>query len=248
VCEVKLEPGAKLVLYTDGVIEARCPDGGMLGVDGLAELLASCGDLDTVATGERIHRAVIEACGDPRDDIAILVVRAAQAGRPGGNEGLVRSGAIGQRRALNRRLRGGPRAPSAARAALDGLGERSLDPGAAHQARLLVSELITNSVRHAGATAADSIGVDAELTPDALRVQVADHGPGFTPAPVLPAPEQTFGRGLFLVDHLADRWGTDDHGRRIWFELDRRPDAAHDDGPSAGPPLESSEWRRRAFA
>jgi serine phosphatase RsbU (regulator of sigma subunit)/anti-sigma regulatory factor (Ser/Thr protein kinase) len=247
-CEVKLEPGDKLVFYTDGVIEARCPDGGMLGVEALAELLESCGDLDTVATGERIHRAVIDACGDPRDDIAILVLRAAQAGRPRGNEGLVRSGAVGQRRALNLRLRGGPGAPSAARAALDGLGERSLDPGAAHDARLLVSELITNSVRHAGATVADAIGVDAELSPDGLRVQVADDGPGFSPAPALPPPEQTFGRGLFLVDHLADRWGTDDEGRRIWFELDRRPEQAADDGASGGPPLRASGGRWRAFA
>jgi anti-sigma regulatory factor (Ser/Thr protein kinase) len=143
-------------------------------------------------------------------------------------------------------LRGGPGAPAAARAALDGLGEHSLDAGAAHDARLLVSELITNSVRHAGATAADAIGIDAELSPDGLRVQVADHGPGFSATPALPPPEQTFGRGLFVVDHLADRWGMEDEGRRIWFELDHRPEQAPDDGESGGPRLRASR-RRRAF-
>jgi anti-sigma regulatory factor (Ser/Thr protein kinase) len=50
---------------------------------------------------------------------------------------------------------------------------------------------------------------------------VTDHGPGFEPAPARPGPDQVAGRGLFLVDALADRWGSADGGTRVWFEVDR---------------------------
>jgi serine phosphatase RsbU (regulator of sigma subunit)/anti-sigma regulatory factor (Ser/Thr protein kinase) len=218
----RLEPGDKLVFYTDGVTETRLA-GGMLGDDGLARVLADCGALDAVATGECIHRALGDAATGPHDDVAVLVLRAVGPdGEPRGNEGLVRSGAVGQHRALNLRLRGGSRAPSAARAALDGLHEDRLEPDHAHSARLLVSEVVTNSVRHAGATPDDWIGFDVELSPELVRVQVTDHGPGFHPAPARAALDQPDGRGLFLVSELADRWGTEEDGRRVWFELDRR--------------------------
>jgi hypothetical protein len=59
------------------------------------------------------------------------------------------------------------------------------------------------------------------LTPSALRVEVSDRGPGFAPAPHRPSPVDAGGRGLFLVDALADRWGSADGGTRVWFEVDR---------------------------
>jgi anti-sigma regulatory factor (Ser/Thr protein kinase) len=218
----RLDLGDKLVFYTDGVTETRLRDG-MLGVDGLALLLGSCGELDALATGEHIHSALAEATAGPHDDVAVLVLRALGAdGALRGNEGLVRSGAVGQHRALSLRLRGGPLAPSAAREALDRLQRDGLEDSGSQSARLLVSEVVTNSVRHAGATADDWIGFDVELSPDLLRVQVTDHGPGFRAAPTLAPPDQPSGRGLFLVSELADRWGTEDEGRHVWFELDRR--------------------------
>jgi len=240
---IRLDPGDKLVFYTDGVTETRLPDG-MLGADGLARLLRSCGELDTVATSERIHRALIEgATTDPQDDVAVLVLRAAGEAVPRGNEGLVRSGAVGQQRALNLRLRGGPRAPSAARAALDALHQQGLEPDHAQSARLLISEVVTNSVRHAGATADDWIGLDIELSPELIRVQVTDHGPGFQPSPTLAPLDQPDGRGLFLVSELADRWGTDEDGRRVWFEIDRRQEAEAPDPPALPAPEETGRRR-----
>jgi serine phosphatase RsbU (regulator of sigma subunit)/anti-sigma regulatory factor (Ser/Thr protein kinase) len=223
----RLDPGDKLVFYTDGVTETRLP-GGMLGVDGLAELLRSSGEMDAVATGEHIHRALAQAATEPHDDVAVLVLRAlGMDGERRGNEGLVRSGAFGQHRALNLRLRGGTLAPSAARAALDELHDDDLEEGESQSARLLVSEVVTNSVRHAGATDDHWIGFDVEISPRLLRVQVTDHGPGFQARPSRAPLDEPSGRGLFLVSELADRWGTEDHGRHVWFELDRRtPDAA----------------------
>ena len=85
---------------------------------------------------------------------------------------------------------------------------------------LLVSELVSNSVRHA---AADSIGIRFEVNPQNVRVEVADPGPGFNPNGAPPTSGQPAGGwGLRLVDEMADRWGTlNDDGFRVWFELDR---------------------------
>jgi PAS domain S-box-containing protein len=220
--EIALGPGDKLVLVTDGVIEGDA-GGRMLGADGLRALLAGCGELDALATGERIEQAVVGDGRTARDDVAVLVLRAAGV-RAGASarEGLVRSGAMGRERALNLRLAGGAHAPAVARAAL----ESSLPPGAlddahVHTARLLVSEIVTNSVRHGGAGEDDWIGLDVAISPAALRVEVCDNGAGFTPAPTHPAPDDVGGRGLFLVEQMADRWGHADAGTRVWFEVDR---------------------------
>jgi hypothetical protein len=129
--EVALDVGDKLVFFTDGVIEARLADG-MLGVDGLERLLTGSGDLDAVATGELIEDAVVEGA-DPRDDVAVLVLRATGAAlRARGREGLVRAGSLGRERALSLRLPGGAHAPAAARAAI----ERRMTPGTAAPGRI----------------------------------------------------------------------------------------------------------------
>jgi anti-sigma regulatory factor (Ser/Thr protein kinase) len=195
--------------------------GRMLGVDGLERLLAEAGALDAVATGERIEEAVLGEA-EPRDDIAVLVLRAtgtAMAQR--GREGLVRAGSLGRERALNLRLPGGAHAPAVARAAVEGLPAGSLEAPLAHTARLLASEIVTNSVVHGGSGADDWIGLDLALSPGGLRIEVTDHGPGFAGGPARPDPHDPGGRGLFLVDALADRWGSADGGTRVWFEVDR---------------------------
>jgi len=219
--EIELRPGDKLVFVTDGVIEARVA-GRMLGVDGLERLLARTGSDDAVATGERIEHAILGE-GAPRDDIAVLVLRATGDALPArGREGLVRAGSLGRERALSLRLPGGPLAPAVARDAVETLPAGSLEAPVAHTARLLASELVTNSVRHGGSGADDAIGLEVVLSPSTLRVEVSDSGPGFQPAPARPGPDDAGGRGLYLVDSLADRWGSADGGTRVWFEVDRQ--------------------------
>ena len=74
--EVELEPGDLLVLYTDGVIEARSGDR-FFGAEGLSRLLAGCAGLSAPEVAERVERAVIEfQSGRPRDDVAVLVLEA----------------------------------------------------------------------------------------------------------------------------------------------------------------------------
>ena len=109
---------------------------------------------------------------------------------------------------LSTTITGGPYAATAARRALGGLrdliGTQKLD-----DVYLLVSELVTNGVRHGGAGEDDVMELTALRHGNRLRVVVTDWGPGFDgrPRPRNRA-DQTGGWGLFLVERLAERWGT----------------------------------------
>lgn len=105
-----------------------------------------------------------------------------------------------------------------------------LHPLVAENAELLVSELVTNSVRHAGLPSEASIEFSLRASHEVLMVEVADAGIGFTEdSPVrplaVPGTARSSGWGLFLVDRIADRWGAvqADGETRVWFEL--RPGA-----------------------
>jgi anti-sigma regulatory factor (Ser/Thr protein kinase) len=84
---------------------------------------------------------------------------------------------------------------------------------------LLVSELVSNSVVHAR-HATDSIQLKVWVVDTAVRVSVADSGPGFAPNVVVPEPDEEGHRGLWLIDMLADTWGIAVDGRTSsWFEM-----------------------------
>ena len=87
--------------------------------------------------------------------------------------------------------------------------------------RLLTSEIVTNALRHAGMGSESSITVGVDISPDRVRVEVVDHGPGFDPdALPTPSAERVGGWGLVLVQELADRWGViRDDPNSVWFEL-----------------------------
>ena len=88
----------------------------------------------------------------------------------------------------------------------------------ADTATLLVSELVTNAVRHAEAP----VGVSVLHDDHCLRVAVSDGGCGCWPHLVDPDLDAEGGRGLWLVDRLASSWGvsTQAHGKAVWFVLD----------------------------
>lgn len=95
-------------------------------------------------------------------------------------------------------------------------------------AQLLVSELVTNAVRHTGS---QQVGCEVRLSPGRLRLEVTDQGGGAqpfpTPAEETPDTDGENGRGLLLVSVLADAWGirTDgreddpERGHTVWAEL-----------------------------
>ncbi len=90
-------------------------------------------------------------------------------------------------------------------------------PDVRQSVELMVSELATNVVRH-GQT---SFSLMIEHTADAIRVEVSDHGGG-TPAMRFPGPDEPTGRGLQIVDMLAERWGVEREtaaGKTVWFTV-----------------------------
>jgi anti-sigma regulatory factor (Ser/Thr protein kinase) len=116
-------------------------------------------------------------------------------------------------------LAGGPYAVTAARLALSEL-ESQVESSIAFDVRLLVSELVTNSVKHAGVTEDDSILLDVNMNGEVVRVEVRDSGPGFERPVASPPDDADEGWGLFLVEQLADQWGVDSSRRAVWFEID----------------------------
>jgi anti-sigma regulatory factor (Ser/Thr protein kinase) len=99
---------------------------------------------------------------------------------------------------------------------------------------LLVSEVVTNAVDHAGGEA--SLELELSLSQGWLRVSLAD-GSSIRPQireldPTDPRPR---GRGMRLVERIAHRWGCEDHhgGKRVWFELDTTAPAVLDEAVSS---------------
>ena len=121
---------------------------------------------------------------------------------------------------LNLRLEPGPEAIPAARKALDGL-SGLLERTVWEDLRLLVTEVVTNGVRHGSERG--PVMVSVGVTDDQVRVEVEDSGRGFSPpqAP-MPRADGTGGWGLQLVDRVATSWGVDVQGTTcVWFELAR---------------------------
>ena len=114
------------------------------------------------------------------------------------------------------------RAPRAARAFVaETLTAWNVQADKVEAAQLVVSELVTNAVLHAAES--HTISVDLRLTDGVVRVLVSDGGLGGSGrrAHADPSTAET-GRGVWLVDAFAERWGTETHGRdgkTVWCEL-----------------------------
>jgi anti-sigma regulatory factor (Ser/Thr protein kinase) len=122
---------------------------------------------------------------------------------------------------IDLQLRPEPESPAMARQALRRLARQVPEP-VLEDVRLLVSELVTNSVRHAGLGPEATIGLRVDVLPDRVRVEVSDPGPGFERDLEGPSIYQDSGWGLYLVEQVATRWGVDlDDTTLVWFEIDR---------------------------
>ena len=85
--------------------------------------------------------------------------------------------------------------------------------------RLLVSELVTNALRHGELTAGDRVSLKARVDDGVVRLEVRDPGNDGDVAPRQPG-VRGGGYGLFLVEQLARRWGVDRRdGTVVWCEL-----------------------------
>ena len=107
-------------------------------------------------------------------------------------------------------------APGQARDAL-----ARLDPGLPEYVvpdmTLLVSELVTNSVKYGGD---GPVRLEITQSDDKIRAEIIDQGVGFTPVERDGDLSREGGWGLHLVEELTDRWGTYEGSTHVWFEID----------------------------
>ena len=116
-------------------------------------------------------------------------------------------------------IAGGRFAPSRVRGLVGELLTDRLDELAFLDVALLVSELVTNAVRHGGAGEDETIIVHVAIAPDVLRVEVCDRGPGFAPPDVPLRRPDGGGHGLVMLARMSSSWGVaGDDGTCVWFE------------------------------
>ena len=100
-----------------------------------------------------------------------------------------------------------------ARQAVDSFG---LSSTAGDDARLIVSELVSNAVRHGRGTASLAL---CRAPDGSLSGAVTDDGDGFEPPACRPASTDVGGLGLAIVDTLSERWGVARGQTRVWFQM-----------------------------
>jgi anti-sigma regulatory factor (Ser/Thr protein kinase) len=131
------------------------------------------------------------------------------------------TGATGSGEAFSFQVNGGGTAGSAARRALVA-GDGDLPPLVREDVLLLLTELVSNAVRHAGVGPDESIHVALRMWPSGVRVEVVDPGGDSVRVRVRPSGDESGGWGLVLVDRIAARWGVGNGGPGtcVWFEID----------------------------
>ncbi|MFD4598259.1 SpoIIE family protein phosphatase [Streptomyces sp. NPDC058464] len=193
--EVELPEGSGIVLFTDGLIEDRRQDIDE-GIERLRRALAVPG-----RTPEQMCRAAIDAMvpGAPRDDVALIVAR---------------TRVLDDKHTASWTVPSDPSAVAGVRAAAT---ELLRDWGLEEEAftlELILSELVTNAIRHA----TGPVGV--RLIRDRSLICEVSDGSSVSPHLRRATTMDEGGRGLFLVAQFADRWGTryTADGKVIWTE------------------------------
>ncbi|MER5668398.1 SpoIIE family protein phosphatase [Streptomyces mirabilis] len=204
--ELDAPAGATLLLYTDGLVESRLRDV-WTGIEQLREKLAATAQLtgpDHPPPLEALCDEVLDMLGpgDRDDDIALLAARF---------DGIAPSDVAYWHLEPEDAAPG--RARRLARRALSRWGMEDMSDSV----ELLVSEVVTNAVRYASRPVTLRL-----LRTDVLRCEVGDDVPQLPRLRQARATDEG-GRGLYLVNKLARRWGATrlSTGKVVWFELSR---------------------------
>ncbi len=205
-CQGVLAPGDRMVLFTDGLVEARRPDGVFVSPEPLWSLAASepfPAMLDTVLEALQAWTG-----GRLKDDLALLSIQYLE--HPDNRRD-------GYPSRLARNLPPEPASVGEARRLVRGLLEGTGLQDVTDDAQMAVSELVTNALVHAGG----EIHLAASITGPGLRVEVGDASPHL-PVRRDYAARSATGRGLHMVENVVTRWSSFPLGRGkvVWFEIE----------------------------
>jgi anti-sigma regulatory factor (Ser/Thr protein kinase) len=118
----------------------------------------------------------------------------------------------------------GPDAAHLARSALQGWLSKRVSDRVLSDAKLLVSELVSNSVQHSGGKDGAPVQISAGAVDGIVWMEVADDGIDGDVTRRKPSRDGSSGMGLNLLDAIATRWGvTHVDGTQVWFELPSQP-------------------------
>jgi PAS domain S-box-containing protein len=207
-----LPAGSTLIFYTDGLVDRRHRADGHGHYED-AEVFGMLSEAVKSVASESVEKIAAAAenavPGQIDDDVAILVIRTSTEDLPTW-------------------ARGFPAEPikvsEARRLAFDTFVQCGMDDDQADLACLLVSEVVTNVVLHTSAARGKLLGQDFELRirkgHTSVWVEVFDHDLRL-PRIRMASENDEGGRGLYLVDQLAERWGSrpTDGGKAVWFEM-----------------------------
>lgn len=205
---LQVEPGSALILYTDGMLReddgSDSSDSADAVAAGLQRLLAAVGSGPVTGPDQLADRLAGLVADPPAEDTVLLVGHLVGQG-PGGST-------------LRRTLPPTAESASVARWLVNDLLKNLVDEDTRDTAALLTTELVSNAIRHTR----DELVVSVRVAAGRLRVGVADSSHR-RPQLVQVGQRDTSGRGLHLVDSMADRWGVDPDerglGKTVWFEL-----------------------------
>ncbi len=194
-------PCSTLVLYTDGLVETRGSDIGtqIQALESeLRTVFATTSSLEQAA--DRVLAALLPGSGEPADDVTLLLARTPAAPLA----------------SAQTTLRPEPQQVAAGRRFTRDTLTVWQHTELADTACLLVSEILTNAVHHARQV----IGVRLHHTVREIIAEITDDNTQL-PQRTLPAPIDESGRGLTLVEALADTWGArlSSTGKTVWFTL-----------------------------
>ncbi|MEU6535644.1 SpoIIE family protein phosphatase [Streptomyces sp. NPDC047000] len=224
-----LEPGETMLLCTDGLIETGGHDlqTGWRRIRGILE--EHTGDLETLADavvqgvhGPSSHHTPGPLADRREDDIAVVLLCRPGAGRPGEACGCAGTLGVrpGGRRTMLTVAQDEPARVAEARQQLRQLLHDWSSPEQIDSAVLLLSEMLTNVLVHTDADALLTAEVTGDVGERRMRIEVTDAGDDL-PHKRRPGELASSGRGLVLIELLADTWGVDPRGegKSIWFEL-----------------------------
>lgn len=219
---VVIERGDLAVFFSDGITEARSPQGELFGVGRLLETICAARDREPAAVIQAVRGRVTEfcACDRPGDDLTIVAVRVEQIGEPMARAEITIPSHLQQLHTVR----------SFVGSFCAGLSHPRFDENAVRELALAANEVASNIMKHAYRGQEHwPIAVEGEAWPDRVSIRLRHRGIPFCPPDPVPPPETSCesGFGLYMLSRLVDEvhYYRDEQGKNC-IALIKRPESS----------------------